>query len=114
MTEKTFKIVDGEISDGYHTFDELYDHRCLLYLTWLVQEQRLGSERRVYFVRNHYPNWDLLVAYINDEQVSYHIRIYYRDILEKHFKEVDEKEHEFDGYTPEDVADRLRDNLRSI
>ena len=29
---KTFKIVDGDISDGYHTFDELYEHRYFLML----------------------------------------------------------------------------------
>lgn len=29
---KTFKIQNNDISDGYHTFDELYEHRVLLYL----------------------------------------------------------------------------------
>ena len=27
MAGKIFKIVDGDMSDGYHTFDELYEHR---------------------------------------------------------------------------------------
>ena len=25
----------GEVSDGYHTFDELYEHRCLLFC-WIL------------------------------------------------------------------------------
>lgn len=32
MSGKIFKIVDGDMSDGYHTFDELYEHRCLLFI----------------------------------------------------------------------------------
>lgn len=35
MSEKAFKIVGNDLSDGYHTFDELYDHRCLLFLAWM-------------------------------------------------------------------------------
>ena len=27
----------GEISDGYHTFDELYEHRCTLFLTLMMK-----------------------------------------------------------------------------
>lgn len=30
--EKTFKIVGNDISDGYHTFQELYEHRNLLFI----------------------------------------------------------------------------------
>lgn len=29
---KKFQIEGGDISDGYHTFDELYEHRCLLFI----------------------------------------------------------------------------------
>ena len=35
MSEKIFKIVNGDISDGYHTFDELYKHRCLLWICYV-------------------------------------------------------------------------------
>lgn len=30
-------IPKGQISDGYHTFDELYEHRCLLFLAFISQ-----------------------------------------------------------------------------
>ena len=33
MSDKTFTIKNGDISDGYHTFDELYEHRIALFIT---------------------------------------------------------------------------------
>ena len=30
------EIREGDISDGYHTFDELYDHRITLYLSLIA------------------------------------------------------------------------------
>lgn len=29
----------GQISDGHHTFDELYQHRCLLFCAWIEQSR---------------------------------------------------------------------------
>lgn len=111
--EKTFKIVDGDISDGYHTFDELYEHRCLLYIALV---QRLSKENHVYWVREHYEGWDILVAEIFEKQtpeqpymhgqISYHVpvkfRPYYRRFLER-----DIGDHAYDGHTSKDVLTRL-------
>ena len=114
MSDKTFKIVDGDISDGYHTFDELYEHRCLLYLTWLVLEYTFyRSNRDVRWCRDHFPGWDLVGTNIGSYQISYHVPEKYRPILAKFFKEYtcDEMEKVFDGHTAKDVAQRLEDNL---
>ena len=54
MSEKTFKIVNGDMSDGYHTFDELYEHRCLLFIVLCLQNKSRA------FWRPHYEGWPLL------------------------------------------------------
>ena len=49
----------GEISDGYHTFDELYEHRCVLFIalmrsnpgiSWRSQQHADGSMDEGWFV----------------------------------------------------------------
>jgi hypothetical protein len=49
----------GEVSDGYHTFDELYEHRCTLFLalikahptlSWISAKHHDGSAWDGWFV----------------------------------------------------------------
>ena len=49
----------GEVSDGYHTFDELYEHRCTLFLalmkahptlSWISTKHHDGSAWDGWFV----------------------------------------------------------------
>lgn len=113
MSEKTFRIVGGDLSDGYHTFDELYEHGCLLFLTWLVEEKTCFKGRRaVYYLPDHFDGWDLVATNIGQKQISYHVPAKYRDILEKHFVPKSDLESIWDGHTAADVARRLEGRLR--
>lgn len=105
--EKTFKIVNGDISDGYHTFDELYQHRCLLYLCFLYSGDLHGD---VLWVADHYPGWDLVATSVGPSQISYHLPKKYRHFLER-FKKVETLDHVFDGHDSADVAVRLERRL---
>lgn len=107
MSEKTFKIVNGDMSDGYHTFDELYEHRCLLYLTWLVEEKLRGIKRDVFFLPDHFEGWDLVATNLGRDQISYHVPAKYRRILERHFTRNDRLESLWDGHTAQDVTERM-------
>lgn len=42
----------GKVSDGYHTFDELYEHRCLLFIN--LVHFNLGNAAW----KPHFPDWD--------------------------------------------------------
>ena len=95
------------ISDGYHTFKELYAHRCLLFIAlcnshkdycyWTYRNSD-GSE---------WDNWFLLV--LNHPvagQISYHLPV---ELL-KNIKTVIEYKDicdDYDGHTSEDVINRL-------
>lgn len=109
MSEKTFKIVGNDISDGYHTFDELYDHRCLLYLCWVLEQP---FTRDTYFVRDHFEGWDCIVMQLGVGQVSYHVPAKYRYLYEKRIRE-GTADHQYDGHTSADVLKRLEENART-
>lgn len=99
----------GKISDGYHTFDELYEHRHLLFLNFLLSTDLIQVEARL----DHYPDWDVICAILqNGEQISYHLPVRLRSLWENEFIIVREsKDIIYDGHTSQDVLDRLRRNL---
>lgn len=109
-----YEVVDGKkyvlanpkesrnVSDGYHTFDELYEHRCLLYIALCLQ---LKDKIQVGW-KNHYDGWFLLFAELPSGQISYHIPVKYLELVEK--GGVDEiTDYEWDGHASQDVIDRL-------
>lgn len=90
----------GEISDGYHTFNELYEHRVLLWIN-LVQLQHPDI---CYLVENHYEGWFLLGVETPVGQLSYHCPNKHLDLVEN----IPRRQPEFDGHTSEDVIERLK------
>lgn len=66
----------NNVSDGYHTFGELYDHRCILYISLLQAISTINSLREdveekhpfIWRTRTHsdgspsYPGWFVLGA----------------------------------------------------
>jgi hypothetical protein len=113
MSEKTFKIVGNDISDGYHTFDELYEHRCLLFLALLKTEYNCRPNSYgfdTYRVLNHFDGWDLIVALIGNNQISYHVPAKYRAYSDW-IVDLPDDEHQWDGHTSADVVERLKEFL---
>lgn len=100
---KVFKIEGNDISDGYHTFSELYEHRHRLFLALVKALPGLGS----YWVPDHYEGWDLVVLELPDGQVSYHLPSSYRWCFESWLVKQPLEKHIYDGHTSWDVLDRL-------
>jgi hypothetical protein len=103
---KTFKIVNGDISDGYHTFDELYEHRCHLFLALAL------SQKEKALWRPDYDGWFCL--YLNSEcgQISYHIPDKMLHFVENKVKRIPAGESAWDGHTSADVINRLKELAR--
>ena len=106
-------INTNNISDGYHTFGELYKHRIQLYLS-LISYARFDTRVNVWYAHKHSDGeiWDgwILVGIENKEtgeQVSYHIESSY----EKRLKELDIQMYDlglqWDGHSSDDVLGRL-------
>ena len=104
----------GQISDGYHTFDELYRYR-MIYHAWAVREwQQVGYP----VVKSHRHSdgescfgggWFIVSAQLPTGQVSNHYEDEYWDLFD--CPEV-EKAPEWDGHTPQQAADRIETALK--
>lgn len=109
----------GKVSDGYHTFDELYEFRMLYNaayfnaLAYLYDEHGIG-ERPVKSKRHSDGElcfgggWFVVVVQLRTGQISNHYEMKDWDLFQ--IDEV-EKAPEWDGHTPDDVAKRLRADL---
>jgi len=95
------EIKDGNISDGYHTFNELYDHRCLLWINLIL----LQHPKMCYLVEEHFKGWFLLGIETPKGQLSYHIPNKYLNLCAK----IERRQPEYDGHTSYDVCKRLID-----
>lgn len=98
MSEKTFKIVGDDISDGHRTFGELYEHRCLLYLNLCLAL----PDRCVW--KKDYETWFCLYFESAFGQISYHLPDKFLPLVEGKLRRDDE--YAWDGHTPEQVLER--------
>lgn len=102
----------GEVSDGYHTFNELYEYR-LLYNASMFNEFAKQNLYDVHKSKRHYdgeipfgdPNWFIVMAELPTGQISNHYEMKDWDLFDIPEKAI---ANEWDGHTPKDVAERLR------
>lgn len=97
----------GEVSDGYHTFNELYRYRMLYNAAffnclpphWVHKSRRHSTGEECFG-----GGWFVVMADLPTGQVSNHYEMKYWDLFR-----VPEREFakEWDGHTPQEAADRL-------
>ena len=105
----------GNISDGYHTFNELYEYR-LLYNASMFNELAKQGLYDVHKSKKHSDgtipfddeNWFIVQAELPTGQISNHYEMKDWELFNVPEKE---KANHYDGHTPQDVAKRLRDFL---
>lgn len=110
--EKEQNAITGDTSDGYHTFNELYEFRKV-YNAALFNEWALQGKYMVHKSWKHNDGelcfgggWFIVVAVLPTGQISNHYEAKDWDLF-KVF-ETDKAMFEFDGHTPQDVLDRLK------
>ena len=111
MTENNTKVDMGEVSDGYHTFNELYEYR-MLYNAAFFNELAKQGLYDVHKSRKHsdgeYPfgdsNWFIVMAELPTGQISNHYEMKDWDKFQIPEKLLANK---WDEHSPRDVADRL-------
>lgn len=98
------------ISDGYHTFGELYDHRIQLFITLcsLLDEEHEVWRSKVHSDGTSLDGWFLLgIESKGGKQITYHLPISRWEECER-FAYTYEVAPEFDGHTSADVLERLK------
>jgi hypothetical protein len=110
---KTHAIDTNLISDGYHTFGELYEHRIVLFIA-LAKEllKRKAKKIPVWKSRQHddgaeWAGWFIVgIGEAEGAQMTYHLPTSKWD--ECAFIPERERAPKWDGHTPSDVLERLK------
>lgn len=97
----------GEVSDGYHTFAELYDHRCHLFIALMRSHPKISWRANVQADGEQYPNWFIAGMHLPTGDISYHLPCWMWTMLDGCRIQTTHKAPEWDGHTPKDVVDRL-------
>lgn len=108
-------IVTGEnvkISDGYHTFDELYEHRITLYVALARVLKSDANHNGVWRSLTHsdgsvMEGWFVLgIGKEKGKQITYHLPLVKWG--ETSFAETLDKAPEWDNHTSDDVLIRIK------
>jgi len=116
----TFQGEEIEVSDGYHTMSELYDHRRALNVILFKMMYELdkqvrgaylaeGGRHLIFKSKLHndgsmFDGYFIVMAITHVGHISYHYNLKYWDDFK--IPEV-ERAPEWDGHTSQDVVDRL-------
>lgn len=107
-TKKPFYVVNGDISDGYHTFEELYDHRVALYLALCKMTgwpAYFKIDKDNWNQDEVWKNWICLFLETPEGQISYHVPYGYYEMIQTFAKE--SPDHKWDNHTSSDVLYRI-------
>ena len=95
-----------QVSDGYHTFEELYEHRNLLFINLCITWYSEHSGGTCWNRNGGYEDYFCLYYWgWKDKQISYHIPNKYLYLVEH--AHIPYKIVEWDGHTSNDVIKRL-------
>lgn len=101
------EISTKEISDGHHTFGDLYRHRIILFCTLCNLLPELSWKSKKHFDEENDPMFNgSFIAGINTPEgiATYHIKLKYWEL----FKVTElERAPKYDSYSSEDVIDRI-------
>lgn len=97
--------VDGNTSDGYHTFNELYHHRAVLFSVIVENFASRAWKSKLHADGTMYEGMFIVGIETPDGQATYHYDVEpYWDLFR--CKEVD-RAPEWDGHTPDQAIERI-------
>ena len=102
-TEIRFVEHAGGVSDGYHSFDELYAHRCTLFAALCHQMEGSAWKSWLHDDGTKYEGWFVAGLELPTGQITYHLPESFWPKLK--VKEVEKSL--YDGHTSDDVIKRL-------
>ena len=98
----------GEVSDGFHTFNELYDHRCLLFLALMKACPEHSWFSLVHDNGEVWSGWFIAgMALPTGKAITYHISETYFQLARATGAKELMQAPKWDGHTSKDVIARL-------
>lgn len=105
---KSGVVETGEVSDGYHSFNELYRHRNLLFCAFLRHHD--GWKSRKHSDGSAWEGWFIAGANLKGVQITYHLPVELWDLCPA---AAYDRAPDWDNHTSNDVCDRIEEWLRS-
>ena len=96
--------IDGNTSDGYHTFNELYHHRAVLFSVIVENFAARAWKSKLHADGTMYEGMFIVGIETPDGQATYHYDMPYWNLFR--CKEVD-RAPEWDGHTPDQAIERI-------
>lgn len=98
----------GDVSDGYHTFNELYDHRITLWIALCKVYKNIAWRSKLHSDGSEYAGWFILGLHKEaGKQITYHIPLARWE--EADFADTLEKAPEYDGHKSNtDTLERIK------
>lgn len=94
----------GELSDTYHSFNDLYDHRMIL-TAFSMMSMPYAWKAKKHEDGSMFDRMFIVGAPTPDGMITYHYDLEYWNLFK--IPEIPHAPH-FDGHTPEDVVKRLK------
>lgn len=91
----------GSISDGFHSFDELYDHRMTLFAAVHKAHQDKAWKAPLHADGTMWKGWFIVGINTPEGQFTYHYKSEHWDLFDVL---VLAKAPEWDGHTPDDIT----------
>lgn len=101
---KNFFWKDGDVSDGHHTFGELYEHRHLLFINLCLNLKQSSCWKE----DQNTPGWFILYLNLPTGQISYHVPDRLLPLIDREIERASGEV--WDGHTSDDVVSRLKLN----
>lgn len=94
-------IETKDVSDGNHTFEELYEHRCILFATLVNLNHQVSWKSRFHHDGTMYDDYFIVGIDTPAGTYSYHYHLENWELFE--CEEI-ERAPEWDGHQPKDVV----------
>src|SRR5574343_1157886 len=96
----------GQVSDGFHTFDELYEHRCQLFAALMHCRRDISWKAGYHSDGTMFDGWFIAGMDLPTGRITYHLPATMWNLLGVPSYE---RAPEWDGHTPQDVVSRLNE-----
>ena len=103
------EVRKGEISDGYHTFDELYEHRCALFVALMKTNPIISWRANLHEDGTCYEGWFVAGMSLPTGEITYHLPDRMWELLDNVGIETSNTAPKWDGHTAADVVNRLEE-----
>ena len=98
----------GQVSDGYHTFDELYKHRCTLFLALIRSAPQLSWISSMHADGSSVEGWFIAGMSLPTGDVTYHLPNEMWALANKTGAKWMKYAPKWDGHTSADVVKRMQ------